>query len=255
MSYVVKGDPSAQLVAKFPSYTSETKTYIETREYRGTESAIRGLELQMQTAGYSYRITHDGPVWSMQIDIPQQDVDESIDRWEIFTESTEKSFFELPSVIAEAQTWDLNLDPGERNYKAVVLEAVDTPNDLTGNLAWPKANSVIEHLKSGVTGWQLDLVVLRRTRRVQNELAPIYRIALDSGLVLYTGGQLGVPASVGFELPTAPPIGSVTIYQWGWRRRSQRVENVGNWVEQTIELVFAPWSLLAYTPSNTPLAW
>jgi hypothetical protein len=37
--------------------------------------------------------------------------------------------------------------------------------------------------------------------------------------------------------------------------RGQRVEIVGNYAEQVVELVFAPWSLLAYEPSTVNLNW
>jgi hypothetical protein len=263
---IVKGDASAQLVAKFPTYNAETKTYTETHEYRGIESAIRGLEQQMQSAGYSYRITHDGPIWTMQIDIPQQDVDESIDRWEIFTESTEKSLFELPQYIVLANEFDsTRTNANDPTFRAEVenTEAVSGYSTIFSDwlslLTQDERNQIgvlVTHLRSGVTGWQLDLVVVRRTRRVQNQFAPNYKINLDSGLLIYSTGQLNVPADVAFALPSTPSgWSSIDIFAWGWRKRSQRTELVGNWVEQTIELVFAPWSLSAYSRATSSIAW
>ena len=84
--------------------------------------------------------------------------------------------------------------------------------------------------------------------------AESYRINLDAGLYIYSTGQLGLPQSVAFGLPITPPEIS-TLFAWGWRKRSQRVEIVGSFAEQTVELLFAPWSLLAYSTSTNNLAW
>lgn len=254
MSAIQKGDPTAQLVAIFPSFNAETKVYTVTQEYRGSQMAIQGMELQFQDSELSYRITHDGPVWTMQVEIPQQVIDESIDRWEIFTESTEKSLFELPEVVKAAILYDNSIAAGEATFKQAIEDAV--ANKSTSVFFLQIGQDVIDHLKAGVTGWQLDLIVIRRTRRMHRFLSQGFKLTLDSGLVYYTSGELGVPGDVAFILPTAPTVDpSVTIYQWGWRKRSQRIEFVGQYVEQTVELVFAPWSTLAYSPAGTNLVW
>jgi hypothetical protein len=264
-SIVVKGDPSVQLVAQFPTYNAETKTYTETYEYKGIESAIRGLEIQMQQRGLSYRVSHDGPIWTMQVDIPTQEVDENLDRWEVFTESTEKSLFELPDIIEIAEDFDAGRNSSaDLTFRSEIENAAQNGySDILNaymeliSAEWISAiNILVSHFRAGVTGWQLDLLVLRRTRRVEAYVSNGFPLTLDAGLYYYSTAQLNVPGNVGFTLPDYPDApGSVSIYEWGWRKRSQRVESVGSFVEQTVELVFAPWSTLAYTASNADLIW
>ena len=86
------------------------------------------------------------------------------------------------------------------------------------------------------------------------ELATNFQLNTDTGLLIYSTAQLGVPDVIYFALPGTPPDISALAH-WGWRKRSQRVELVGSFVEQTVELAFAPWSTLAYANSGSDLAW
>lgn len=263
MSYVVKGAQIPVLVSTFPQYNAETKTYSFEYEYRGTEGAIRGLEPQLRSRNLSYRISHDGPVWTLIVSQPLQDIEEDLDRWEVSTESVEKSLFELPDIVAIAESYDASraatTSPTFRNE---VETAVDTgyTDSFTTYLASQtqvvrnSVGKIISHLKAGATGWQLDLVSLRRTRRMEQYQAVGYQLNLDTGLYVYSTAQLNLPAAVAFAVP-ATPADISDLFAWGWRKRSQRVELVGSYVEQTVELLFAPWSTLAYSPASSNLVW
>ena len=252
MSYVVKGAQVPVLVSTFPNYNAETKTYAFEYEYRGTEGAIRGLEPQLRARNLSYRVTHDGPVWSLVVNQPLQDIEEDLDRWEVSTESVEKSLFELPAVVLDAEDYDADIEDGEQTYRQACEEAVNQKAALIE--ARPNAYEVIRHLRAGVTGWQMDLVSLRRTRRMEQYQAVGYRLNLDTGLYVYSTAQLNLPAAVAFAVPSTPADIS-DLFTWGWRKRSQRVELVGSYVEQTVELLFAPWSTLAYQSAPSNLVW
>lgn len=256
MSYIVRGYPGVTLVKRVPTYNAQTRIRTFTTEYQGTEAAVRGLELPLTDQGLSYRIDQNGPVWSLFVDDPvQEDIDETLDRWEIFTESTEKSMFELPNVVSEGELYNAGILTGVASYKSVVEAAVETKDTIIENQSnWPQAYKLIRTMRAGVTGWQLDLVGIRRTRRIQSSIAENYRINLDAGLYIYNTGQLGLPSNVGFGVPVTPPAIS-DLFTWGWRKRSQRLEIIGSFVEQTVELIFAPWSTLAYTVSSSNLAW
>lgn len=252
MPAIVKGSANPVLVRSFPNWNAETKTYTYEIEYQGTETAIRGLEANAKAGGLSYRISHDGPVFSIYITQPVVEIDENLDRWEISTESTEKSLFELPAIVTAAEGYDAALVDGEKTFKQECEDAVNTKAALIE--AEPNAYEVIRHLRAGVTGWQVDLVTLRRTRKIELGTAFNYGISLDTGLLIYSTAQLNVPNDVAFALPATPSDIS-DLFTWGWRKRSQRVEIVGQFVEQTVELLFAPWSTLAYTNSGSNLAW
>lgn len=265
MSFTVVGYPGATLVQNAPQYNAEAKIYSYVREYQGTEEAIRGLETNLVAAGRSYRTSHQGPIWSLFFEEPVEDLQEDVDRWEISTESTEKSIFELPSMIAVAADYDAGIADGEDTFRQAAEKAAQAKNStfLTAFIDSTLPDTLIHHLKAGVTGWQVDLVVMRRTRRVQSYTAQNLRITLDTGLLIYSTAQLGLPATVAFAVPATPASVYVTIagtpntelFRWGWRKRSQRVEIIGEWTEQTVELLFAPWSLTEYTISSTALAW
>jgi hypothetical protein len=256
MSYVVKGYLGVTQVKRAPVYNAETKIRTFVTEYQGTESAVRGLEGQLTLQGLSYRTDHNGPVWSLFVDDPvQESIGDELDRWEIFTESTEKSLFELPDAVDEALLYNAGVLTGNSSYRSVVESAVETRDDVIESFTWPIAKLIVHHLRFGVTGWQLDLVGIRRTRRLLSYSANNYRMNLDGGLLIYSNGQLGVPSSVAFGLPLTPPNIS-TLFTWGWRKRSQRVEIVGSFVEQTVELLLAPWSTsLAYQIASSNLDW
>lgn len=258
MSYVVQGFQGVTMVKRAPSYNAETKILTYTTEYQGSEAAVRGLELPLSQQGLSYRTDHNGPVWSLFVDDPvQESIDENLDRWEIFTESTEKSLFELSSVVEYSSAYDAGIGPGDPTFKSVI-EAAVASKEATPFGPEGVPFSLVAHLRSGVTGWQLDFVGIRRTRRMLASTSQGFRVSLDDGLYIYNTGQLGVPSTVAFGLPITPPVippTGTTLFRWGWRKRSQRVEIIGSFVEQTVELLFAPWSTLAYRDAQNNLAW
>ena len=250
---IVKGTALPVLVSDNPTYISETRQFIREVEYRGPEDAIRGLQQQFIDAGYTYRITNDGPVYSIFISIVDQVVDEQLDRWEVFTESTEKSLFELDEVVAVAEAYDNGLQDGDQTYRIIIENAVTSKNSSL-DVGTGLSSVLVRHLRAGVTGWQLDLVGLRRTRSIQAGTVANYQVTLDTGQLIYSTAKLNLPPAVAFAVPSTPPEIS-DLFLWGWRKRSQRVEIIGQNIEQTVELLFAPWSLLAYEEAVTNLAW
>ena len=120
---------------------------------------------------------------------------------------------------------------------------------------YPLFKNVVRHLRSGVTGYQIDFVTLRRFRQI--DLTYAYaggKMSLSDGQIVYSTAQLNLPSNVTFTLPSTPSDPSAD-FSWGWRLRGQRVELQGNYAEQVVELVFAPWSTLAYTNATGNLDW
>lgn len=252
---IVKGTPLPVLTGDGVAYIGETNTFINEQEFQGPELAIKGLQAQLINKGWSYRIINNGPVYSIFISTPQQTVDETFDRWEIFTESTEKSLFELPHVVTAAEAYDATISAGAPTFKQACETAALEKPSATGISANATALRIIRHLRAGVTGWQLDLVGIRRSRRVEKSQANTsFRLTADTGLKLYTKAELNLPSSVAFVAPDSPADVS-DLFKWRWRKRSQRTELVGNYVEQTVELILAPWTIDAYSDTSGDLAW
>ncbi len=256
MSARWKGYGGVTLVSREPAFEAESGVEVEDRFYAGSQSAIFGLGVTLKAQGISFRINKiDGPVYGLSARIPiNEPTQEVLDRYEITTEAQEKSIFELPGVMAEIAAFDDIAAEGSTTYRERAELAVGKAPGASV-ITSPLFLSVVRHLKSGVTGYQIDFVCLRRFRQV--DLSYAYaggQITLDTGFYIYTTNQLQLPAGVAFNLPATPAAPS-SDYQWGWRKRGQRVEIVGNYAEQTVELVFAPWSLLAYTTSGGNLAW
>ena len=262
MSVVVKGFQGAVHTNVSTRYDAENRTTTYTYEYSGVESAIMGLVFQLRARGVYYRTHNRGPIFFLETDEPLTDVDENIDRWEIFTESAEKSLFELPDIVAEASAHDAAaIGNDDDSYKKTVETIAESPSTTYPSGA--NVELLVRHLRAQVTGWQVDWVVLRRLRRLERFVANNnIRMTLDTGLLLYTTAQLGLPTDVAFALPSTPSDVTFvknnvtyTLFKWRWRKRSQRSEYVGGFVEHTAELVFAPWSTLAYQDSNSALQW
>jgi hypothetical protein len=254
-----KGGAGPHLTREEPRYDSETGLRFIEQTFQGTEAAIKGMAPGLEAAGQSYTISVTNAVWELQTRVPINDPDtEDIDRWEISTEAHEASIFEQPDVVRAASEYDV-LPTTTSTFRKLCEDAVtDAKIVLTGAFTQFSSDgfdAVLRHLRNGVTGFQYDFVLLRRFRKVSIEFAlgTSGQIALDEGLLIYTTAQLNVPAAVFFTLPSTPS--AFGDYRWGWKKRSQRVEIIGSFVEQTVELLFAPWSTLLYLDSGTNLDW
>lgn len=259
MSAIYKGFPAAVLTRRETVLDAQTKEEYFEDTYQGTPNAILSKASEWREEGISYRANDDEPRNEITGRIPIYDPSQNpTETYEITTESTEKSLFELPQAIIESLAFDTDLARvnDEITYKKAIEDEVDTPSDRT----WSAFGSqLIRSLRAGVTGWQIDLVVLRRVRRVPISfgISDTGKIDLDDGLVYFSTVQLAIPGSVAFALPDTPDHGAdfAVDYQWGWRKRTQCVEFVGQWIEQRVELLFAPWAKIAYSASTEDLAW
>ena len=253
MSAIVKGKQGASLEKIEKVYDADAQTYAWQVTWKGTQAAISGVESQYFDEGISYEIRQEGAVHLLFATVPQFDPE---DTYEIFTEGTEKSIFEFPHIVETAANYDASIAVGDPTWRSLTEDAVlqkATHGSIPGTVEY----DVVNALRNGVTGWQVDFTVIRRRRRIKRlfAFASSGQLNLDLGLFIYTHAQLVLPPDVAFVLPTVPAQYITAQYEWGWRRRSQGVEIVGQWFEQRIELLFAPWSLIFYIPSSTNLNW
>lgn len=261
MSAVWKGYPGVVMISEEPFFDAETGVREFDQTLVGSKAAIYALAYDVEGAGMSYHISNSGPVYSIVVRVPANNpATELLDRYEIVTESDERSLFENPALIADAEIYDSEIDDGEDTYRKVVEDSVEqprsfvVPNGAATGFA-DRLLSAVRHLRAGVTGMQVDFIVLRRFRQLDLHYANnAGKISLRAGSFIYTTGQLNLPASVAFTLPATPAAPSAD-YTWGWKLRGQRVDLVGTMAEQTFELVFAPWSNLLYEASGSNLDW
>jgi hypothetical protein len=256
MSASWKGTLQVVLISEEPGYIADSGVEWVDRTWAGRKDAILGWAADLKESGIGYNITAQPPVYLCSARVPVNEPTEvlALDRYEITTEAQDKSIFELPGVIEEMLAYDASIAESAETYKARAERYVDKglSYDLPG---FPLFGKVVRHLRNGVTGYQIDFLTLRRYRQIDQSYAYAGgKMTLSDGLVIYSSSQLNLPANVAFTLPITPAdIGA--DYTWGWRMRGQRVEIVGNYAEQVVELVFAPWSLLAYEPATVNLNW
>jgi len=269
MSALFKGTGGYVIVADEPQFDSQTGAKWFDRTWAGSVGAINGLTVELEAQGISYRTSQSGPVVTLTARVPWIEPEEvPPDRYEITTTAQDKSIFEHPLVVEDAYNYDGGLTADRDTYREKCEKAVSSYVDFlifnSGNSSNPAAANarfarVVRHLRGGTTGWQVDFITLRRFRQVSIEYASgAGKFNLTDSQYIYTTAQLGLPASVAFSLPSAPDApypADVQDYQWGWRRIGQRVDIVGNFAEQNVELTFAPWSNLLYTPSSIALNW
>jgi hypothetical protein len=260
MSATWKGTLQVVLISDEPYYDAESGLKYSDRVWAGRKDAIEGFANDLEESGIGYQIGAQPPVYTVSARIPfNEPTTEVLDRYEITTEAQDKSIFEVPAIVEDALAHDSQIPIPSKSYRQYAEDFTGEPQtdspSLIGVGAVDRFDSVVRHLRNGVTGYQIDFIVLRRFRQI--DLAYGYaggRMNLSEGLEIFSTAQLNLPSSVAFVIPATPnAIGS--DYEWGWRIRGQRVELSGNYVEQTFELVFAPWSLLVYTPATSSLQW
>ena len=261
MSAIWKNSVGPVIVHDEARWESETLSYWINRTYQGRQDAIAGLEVGLQTAGIDYDITNEGPVYQLTTRIPIVSPDTaSVDRFEISTESSEVEIWTLPAVFEEAQRLANALVAGERGYQKLAEDFVEdgTPHNLTF-AAYPLFFEVVKHLRGGVKTFPVDFIVMRRFRRIDREfsIGATGRMNTDNGNFLYSTAQLNLPSDVAFVLPVSPATNALwdASFRWSWRKRGQRVEFVDQWVEQTVEVLFAPHSLLVNQIATGNLIW
>lgn len=264
MGYLVKGWPGVTTVTVEPSYDAATGIRSIVVTYQGHRDAILDFEAEVQAAGLNYDIQQNGPVMSLTARYAAYDptVTEPT-RFEISTESAELSIWQHPTVLAVTHAYDTahaNSTPARKMIEDfaegnVIAASLPFSLPIPSNADIAVMNMVVRYLRAGVTGFQIDLLVLRRYRRIETVFSAAGgRMNLDGGSFIYTTAQLGLPSYVGFTLP-ATPSAPTADYQWGWRKRSQRLDIIGQWTEQAVELLFAPHGLLFYSSASGNLAW
>ena len=261
MSYKVKGNAGPHLQQeRFTFDPAEARWYRE-RTWSGSARAIEGQAVQLRNAGIGFEaiLEERGVGFSFErtpLSTPPQIATSDV-RYEISTEFLEQDIFRHKTVSDDADTYDAALADGADTYRKFAEKAVD---EIKASIT-PIQQRVTEHLRKGLTGFEREYIVLRRSRKV-----PYFGKASGSGFVkaavldgrfIYSTGQLLLPAAIGFTLPdlSALPTSDWDDVQWGWRRRPSSIIFTGDFIEQSSEFVLAEWSLLAYEIAGSDATW
>jgi len=239
MGYTWKGQQG--LITKWQTTSFDpAQGHTLTAELWGTQVACEGLVLQYsrRAGGRGERAEAsqvEGPVWRVNVQLPLTTV-VSTD-WECTTELIEKDLFESPAVAADAALWT----NGPRAYRTLIEEGdVDTIDDMVAKC--PLAVTVSNKLARGITGWETEYQVVRRTRRGAYQY-PFNRTIYQAKYV-YSTAQIGMPGNLAFSFASLFPQPSDTIQ--GWRLRTQQFSLVDTRWEEVVEWALANWDSMLY---------
>lgn len=226
---------------------------------------------QLIGAGYNCVIDKMGssPKWSLVGTTagPRDGQQESpVERWTWRKELVQRDIFTKPEVAKEAREFSGQGGTNPGTYRQKLVDAISNgsafPTDMSGLINAPQ---VFLELAAGADAYELEYLVLTRTRKTTSNFAP--RIVLDSTSVIYTTNELIeielIPDEVARVLPGGPkPVGSSGTNPsptttpgnaiWGWRTRDHEGDFEGNFrFAETTSWVFANWSMYLYKRYGT----
>ena len=267
----IKGK-DVELFSETNSYT-QGQGYSRRIEYHAlVKSRLYPLQGQMVAAGYNCTIDKMGnaPKWSLVgVSAGAQDGKDEhpVERWTWRKVLIQRDIFTKPEVAKEAREFSgTGGDTNPAEYRKIITDAVErgskwpptTGPSMTGKT---QAANVYRELTAGGEGYELEYLVLTRTRQTTSDFAP--RIVLNATSYIYTTAQLIlqfiVPLEVQRVLPDGPapigpgknPIPTMTPdnAKWGWRTRDHEGNFEGNFrFSETQSWVFANWSTYLYIP-------
>lgn len=258
---IVKGSKAIQLVRQEYRYDPQQQTNVIEREYQG--STLSALGFYTKTAGgvNNVSVQLDGGVGRVVMQSPVaggKSGEEVTERYEVVTEFVEKDIFQIPAVAQEARAYDLTVDSaGEESapyYRQLAEDCASNKSNVLNPAVYPFFGQVLRYLRDGVTGYELEYVVIKRTRRIPRGSAQV--ASIGDGLVYYTTAQLLLPDDVAFSVPDSTGLTPISSdYAWGWRRRPSQSVVEGMYIDQSSEFILSQWSTLAYSPSSSEAAW
>lgn len=252
-----KGRPIS-LVREEYRYDANTNAIQSEQEYHGTRRAAIG-EFVRQSGGVN-NVTYqtEGAIGRVVVTTAIADSAEYTERYEVLTEFVEKDIFQIPAVALEAKLYDAAVDAtgteGDPYYREAAEQVAANKKGFTVNpTSYPLFQNVVRYLRDGAAGYEVEYVVIRRSRRIPRGSAVV--ASIGDGLNIYSTAQLGLPSDVAFAVPDSSALESVPDYLWGWRRRPSNSTVEGTFLEQSSEFILAQWSTLAYTPASGGADW
>lgn len=259
---IVKGSKAIQLVRQDYKWDPSTNAGMVEREYHGSTSSALGFYSKYVGGISNASVQLDSGVGRVVIQSPtsatvRQDVD-YVERYEVSVEFVEKEIWQVPAIAQEARTHDDAVDAGgvdgDMYYRELAEYCAQRRKTLLNQAIYPLFAQVVRYLRDGVTGYELEYVVVRRSRKVARNGQNI--ASVGDGLLIYSTAQLQLPDDVAFSVPDSSAITPISSdYIWGWRRRPSTSSVEGMFVDQSSEFILSQWSSLFYTQSSGVASW
>lgn len=260
MPYKVKGSAGPFIQDKRFQYDPEDARYYVETTWGGSARAIEGQSAQLRGKNKAHVSIVEPNGSGQTIErVPLAALDSNLEvtvRYEIATEFIEQDIFRHKTISDEADAFDAAQGDGEVTFRKFIEAAVEE-NDASITAGTVK-DRVVKHLRKGLTGFEREYIVLRRSRKLPfTGVAPVPPAAILDGRFIYSTEQLLLPEAVAFALPNLDdlPTSDWDDVQWGWRRRPSSVVFAGDYIEQSGEFILAEWSLLLYEVAQGTASW
>lgn len=231
------------------------------RRFKGPQTAIELKEQELQSEGYTTRIT-EGPVWELEARIAQ-DVrsgggptsETPVDTWELFANQSEKDILLSTSAAVSGLVnadllWLRELLEGKLEISQYQTETPAFTSPGSGNPA-----ALFAHIMAGMKSVLLYQPILRHTRTVSRAYEIPYSLA-GVGQV-YSSARLAsdnsVPSSVANQLQASSysdrTVGGYTMRLYlGWLKTYPQITVAAYGKSQIVsEWQWGEWSTLFYT--------
>jgi len=235
--------------------TTKTRTaaggYSLTLSFHGSEDKIKAKAAEFDLdESWSYTITHDGPLWSLEVTKSNASAngddggpEVATDTWSWNTTIQKLDFFDTAEAKAEAIAWAAAESSPISSYANGIKRAIASdqaiPAEYTG---YPIAQAIYIEIATGNSGVDDRRFILTRRYTYSNKYPT--RVQMQTGSTIYTPSKLvsqfNVPSVVQAALPIAGT--AVTGYTWGWQEQSYSADYKGGFrVEETTSWMFALW--------------
>lgn len=245
------GDTGVRIVdvqRDFDPQYGATTTFI----WEGEEEALNTMAPNMGGKSRVYRFT--GPVFRMSVrygDAQDGSTEIPTDTWEIDDDLVEAPIWECPKLIAS-----IGGDDAMATLKGWILDsaaAKDTPSQFSVKHATFGDNITLynEYFNRGTRAYEVKRPTIKRVRTISaNYAAPVVIVVPEP---IYSTQKLitafGIPTKFAAQLPADPGAAATPsgrVWAWKQRKESSKYTPVLNKIEETMEWVFTPWSLLTH---------
>lgn len=257
---IIKGSKAIQLVRQEYRWDPQNNTGLIEREYHGSTLSALGFYSKNIGGSQSVSVQLDSGVGRVVLQTPttatvspEQDY---VERYEVSIEFVEKEIWQVPAIAQEARLYDErpNQTADAPFYREACEEMARNKLSYINPADYPLSAQVIRYLRDGVTGYELEYVVVRRSRKVARNGQNI--ASVGDGLLIYSTAQLQLPDDVAFSVPDSSALTPISSdYIWGWRRRPSTSSVEGMFVDQSSEFILSQWSSLFYTQSSGVASW
>ena len=266
MSAVIKGTSAVQLVRQEYRYDPQIDGTVLESEYHGSTKSALGFFGRSKGAGNNVSVSLDNGTGRVVIQRPvgtAKEENQYTERYEVAIEFLEKEIWQNTEIAQEARRYNALIDSSasaeDMYYREACEEIATKKLKFTINpIDYPLAEKVIRYLRDGVTGWETEYVVVKRSRRIPREQSLVNTsiATVGEGKYIYTTAQLGLPDDIAFSVPDSSSLTPISSdYVWGWRRRPSTSTIEGMFIDQNSEFILSQWSTLFYTVSQDNASW